>query len=503
MTTAGPAANIDFPMNDELHIALVTPEAAPFAKSGELAEFCSSLPRYLIRLGIKVSLIMPKYSTPQIASLHAAPVFPEIAVPLNGERAKASVFRAEQKGYDIFLVDSPKYFLRENIYGPPSGNYLDNDERFVFFSRAALEFLRQSGLSPDVLHCQNWPTALIPVFLQSHYREDAAFRSAATVLTLHNTAYQGEFPAEALTLMDLSWDFFGPRRLSLNGKFNFLQAGAACADLVNTVSRAYEKELLSRRNSSALSGVLRKRRKSFASVRNGLDRESWDPETDPYIAASFGPGRPEGKARCKQDLSAAAGLAVSADSPLLAFVSHLSRIKGADILAQSLEEIVGLGAGVVLFGEGEERFQKEFEAASRRFPGKVVFKFEPGPVLLHKIIAGADILLLPSFVEPSGLNLFAAFRYGTVPVVRATGGLKEAVRPYNSRTGSGDGFAFGGYSADALVRAVKQAVDCRASRPAHWRKLMERGMGREFSWEETARGYADLYIRALKFKRGV
>lgn len=489
-------------MRNDLNVALVTPEAAPLAKSGELAEFCAALPLYLTAHGIKVSVIMPKYRTPQIASLHAASVYPDISVPLNGERVKASVLKADEKGYDIYLVDNPKYFLRENIYGPPSGNYLDNDERFVFFSRAALEFLRQAGLSPDVVHCQNWPTALIPVFLQSHYRDDPILGAAATVLTLHNAAYQGEFPAEALALMDLNWDFFGPRRLSLNGKFNFLQAGAACADLVNTVSRAYQKELLSPRTASELGGILRKRGKAFTSVRNGLDRMSWDPEKDPYIASPFGPGRLEGKSRCKQDLIAALGLAVSAERPLLAFVSHLSRFKGADILAQSLEAIIKLDAAVILFGEGEERYQKEFEAAARRFPGHVVFKFESGPVLVHKIIAGADILLLPSLVEPSGLNLFAAFRYGTIPVARATGGLKEAVRPYNSRTGSGNGFAFSGYSTEALVRAVKQAVDCRASRPERWRSLMEEGMRQEFSWEETARGYAKLYQRALKIKRG-
>ena len=490
------------PMTNELRVALVTPEAAPFAKSGELAEFCSSLPRYLTSLGFKVSLIMPKYRTPQIASLDAAVVFPEISVPLNGERVKASILRAEQKGYDIYLVDNPKYFLRENIYGPPTGNYLDNDERFVFFSRAVLEFLRQAGLSPDVIHCQNWPTALIPLFLQSHYREDPGLGSVATVLTLHNTAYQGEFPAESLALTDLNWDFFSPRRLSLNGKFNFLQAGAVCADLVNTVSRAYEKELLSKGNTSGLGGVLRKRRNSFTSVRNGLDRESWDPERDPYIAASFGPGRADGKARCKQDLVAALGLTQSAARPLLAYVSHLSRPKGADILAQSLEAIVNLNAGVIIFGEGEERFEKEFETAARRFPGRVAFRFESGPVLTHKIMAGADILLIPSLIEPSGLNQFAAFRYGTVPVVRATGGLKEAVRAYNSRTGSGNGFIFSGYSAEALIRAVKQAVDCCTGNPARWRRLMEEGMRQEFSWEETARGYADLYKKALKLKRG-
>jgi len=489
-------------MRNDLRVALVTPEAAPLAKSGELAEFCSAIPRYLTSLGMKISLIMPKYSTPQIASLDAAVVFPEIPIPLNGERAKASVLRSEQKGYDIYLIDSPKYFLRENIYGPPTGNYLDNDERFVFFSRAALEFLRLADLSPDVVHCQNWPTALIPVFLHSHYREDPGLGSVASVLTLHNTAYQGEFPAESLALTELNWDFFNPRRLSLNGKINFLQAGAVYADLVNTVSAAYEKELLSKKNSSGLGGVLRKRRKTFTSVSNGIDRETWNPERDPYIVANYGPGRLDGKTKCRRDLISAMGLATPAESPLLAFVSRLSRHKGADILAQSLEEIVHLGAGVIIFGEGEERCQKEFEAAARRFPGRVAFRFETNPVLTHKIMAGADILLIPSLVEPSGLNQFAAFRYGAVPVVRATGGLKEAVRAYNSRTGSGNGFIFRDYSAGALSRSIKQAADCFTGNPAHWRRLMEEGMRLEFSWEDTARGYADLYRKALEFKRG-
>ena len=489
-------------MKKGLRITLVTPEAAPFAKSGELAEFCSALPRYLTALGLEVSLVMPKYGTPQIASLDASVVFPEVSVPLDGNRSKASILRAEQKGYDVYLIDCPKYFLRENIYGPPTGNYLDNDERFIFFSRAVLEFLRQSGLSPDIVHCHNWPTALVPVFLRSHYRKDPGLESVATLLTLHNAAYQGEFPAESLALTELSWDFLSPQSLSSDGKINFLQAGAAHADLVNTVSATYEKELLSKKNGSGLSGALRKRRKTFTSVRNGIDGEIWDPEKDPYIAANYGPGRLDGRAVCKQDLIATMGLTLSIEMPLLAFVSHLARHKGADILAQSLEAIVNLGAGVVIYGEGDERFRKEFQAAARRFPGRLAFRFESNPVLTHKIMAGADILLIPSLTEPSGLSLFAAFRYGAVPVVRATGGLKEAVRAYNSITGSGNGFVFDGYTPQALLRAITQAIDCCTRRPAHWRRLMEEGMRQEFSWKETARGYAELYQKALKIKRG-
>ncbi len=487
-------------MSEELRIVLVTPEAGPLARSGELAEFCAALPGYLAALGMKVSLVLPKYSTPQIASLDTVVVRPDLAVPLNGERARASVFKAEQKGYEIYLIDNPKYFLRENIYGTPTGNYLDNDERFVFFSRAALEFLRQSGQPADILHCHSWPTALVPVFLKSHYKNDPVLKSAASVLTLHNAAFQGEFPAESLSLADLNWDFFDPGQISLNGKLNFLQAGAVYADLVNTVSPSYEKELLSRK--PGLEAILRKRRKSFTSVRNGIDRENWNPENDPYIAAPFGSGRLEGKAACKRDLVAEAGLALTPERPVVAFIAHLSRHKGADVLAQSLGGIVGLEAGVIVCGDGEERFKKEFAAAVRRFPGRVVFRSESNPALIHKIIAGSDILLLPSLSEPSGLNQFAAFRYGTVPVARATGGLKETVRRLNFRTGSGNGFVFRDYSSAALVEAVKKAVGCYSDRPDLWKRLMEEGLRQEYSWEETARGYAKLYLQALEFKRG-
>lgn len=485
-----------------MHVALITPEAAPFARSGELAEFCAALPRYLAPLGLKVSLVLPRYSTPQIASLDAAVVSPELAVPLNGGRARASVFKAEQKGYEIYLVDNPKYFLRENIYGTPTGNYLDNDERFVFFSRAALEFLRQAGHPVDILHCHNWPTALIPLFLRSHYKDDPVLRSAASVLTVHNAAFQGEFPAESLALADLNWDFFDPLQISLNGKLNFLQAGAVYADMVNTVSSAYEKELLSRKRGLELDTILRRRRKSFTSIRNGIDREAWNPETDPYIAARFGPGCLDGKADCKSDLAAEAGLSIPPNRPVIAFIAHLSRNKGADILAKSLGGIVGLGAGVIICGEGEERLKKEFAAAARRFPGRVVFRCESNPALVHKIMAGADILLIPSLSEPSGLNQFAAFRYGTVPIVRATGGLKEAVRRFDPGKGSRNGFVFQEYTARALVRVVQHAVACYSEKPALWKRLMEEGLRQEYSWEETARGYANLYLQAVEFKRG-
>ena len=324
----------------------------------------------------------------------------------------------------------------------------------------------------------------------------------ATLLTLHNTVFQGEFPAESLALAELNWDLFNPRQISLNGKLNFLQVGAVFADLINTVSPAYEKELLSQKGKSELGSILRKRRRYFTSVRNGIDRDAWNPAKDASIAAAFGPGRLDGKSECKRDLITEAGFALAPGRPILAFLGHLSRYKGAEILSQSLDGIVALEAGVVICGEGEEKYKKEFAAAARRHPGRVVFHFESNPVLIHKIIAGADMLLLPSLSEPSGLNLLAAFRYGTVPVARATGGLKEAVRPVNLRTGSGNGFIFRDSTSGALLASVGRAVAAYGEKPVIWRRIMEEGLRQEYSWEETARGYAKLYHLALKYKRG-
>ena len=488
-------------MRHRMNVAIVTPEALPFAKSGELADFSAALPKYLASLGLNVSLIMPKYRTPEIESLSTQTVLPELPVPLGGERVKAGVSKAERGYFNIYFIDNPKYFLREKIYGPSTGEYLDNDERFIFFSRAVLEFLLKSKLPLDIIHCHNWPSALVPVFLRTHYQNERYFSRVATVFTLHNVAFQGDFPPESLMLTELNWNYFNPRQLSLNGRFNFLKAGIVYADVVNTVSSAYKQEILSRKHSHGLSEILRGRRSDFSSVRSGIDYEVWNPEKDPYLAASYSPADMSGKSACKLALIKELKLRLPEAAPLIAYVSHLSKYKGTDILIEALDEIGAMEAALVVCGEGEEKAELALREAARRYRGRIAAPLEIRPALVHKVVAGADILLIPSLHEPCGLNQFYGFRYGTVPIVRATGGLKETVKPYIPATGEGNGFIFQEYSAVALLAALKQAIDCYRTAPASWRRLKEAGLRQNFSLEVTARGYVRLYEKALHSKR--
>lgn len=481
---------------------MVTPEALPFAKSGELADFSAGLPKYLAALGLDVSLIMPRYRTPEIESQPTETVLRELPVPLGGTTVRATVTRADEGYFDVYFIDNPKYFLRDKIYGPSTGDYLDNDERFVFFGRAVVEFLQRTKLAVDILHCHNWPSALVPVFLKTHYEKERHFSQIATVLTLHNVAFQGEFPPETLTLTELNWNYFNPGQLSLNGRFNFLKAGVVYADIVNTVSSAYKQEIITQKHSHGLNDILRGRKGTFFSVRSGIDYDVWDPEKDPYLAANYGLADRSGKSACKAALLQEFGLEVDKEAPLLAFISRLSRYKGVDILVEAIDGIVARGAGLVVCGEGEEKYEQALASAARRHRGRVGVCLEMRPALVHKVIAGADILLIPSLREPCGLNQFYAFRYGTVPVVRATGGLKETVRPYDPATGEGNGFVFQEYSAAALVSAVDRALACYRDAPAAWRKLGETGLRQNFSLEVTARGYLKLYEKALRLKRG-
>jgi starch synthase len=270
-------------MAEKLRVAFVTPEFAPYARAGELADFSAVLPRGLVGLGVDVSLIVPKYRTPEGELLQAEPVPPALSVPMDGGRVKAGVFAAEDGGLKIFLIDQPRYFLRDRIYGPADAGYLDNDERFVFFSRAVAELLLSFDPPVDVVHCHDWPTALVPVFLKTHYRDAPALRRAATLLTLHSAADQGEFPPESLAWTGLNWDFFSRGQLALNGRFNFLKAGIVYADLVNATSPDHERELRSETLGHGLDGVLRHRGSAFTCVQSGTDPDSWEEAARRYI----------------------------------------------------------------------------------------------------------------------------------------------------------------------------------------------------------------------------
>jgi starch synthase len=488
-------------MNQKLRVIYVSPEISPFAKSGQMADVASSLPKYLSSLGMEVSLFMPKYRKPEIESLPMELVMRDLLVPVGGKKAKANVFRSELGKHDIYFIDNPIYFWRDNVYGIGEGDYLDNDERFTFFNRAVLEFLLKTKTNVDIIHCNSWPTALIPVFLKTHYSHKSLFKKVATVLTIHNIAYQGEFPPETLALTGLNWNYFNPKQLSFNGKFNFLKAGLIFSDVINTVSTAYKREIQTAKHGFGLEGILKKRKDVFFSIRNGLDYEMWNPETDPYIVTNYSPSNLKAKKKCKIDLIKEFGLSLSSKTPLMGIVSYLSSQKGFDILLEAADEIMKMNVGLVVLGKGDEKYENRFLDLHKKYPRKIAVKFEINPALAHKVIAGADIFLSPSLYEPCGLNQLRSFKYGTVPVVRATGGLGETVKSFSRGTLDGNGFVFKKFSSRELLKAVKKALGYYGE-PELWQTIMKAGLKENFSWESAAKKYAKLYQNALQLKRG-
>lgn len=488
-------------MDQKLRVVYVSAEVTPFAKSGELADVASSLPKYLASLGMEVSVFMPKYRRPEIESLPKGRVKIELLIPMGEGKVKGQVYKSELGKYDIYFIENPKYFWRENIYGTGKGEYLDNDERFIFFNRAVLEFLLKTKMPVDVIHCNNWTTALIPVFLKTHYAHKKHFKNVATVFTLHNIAYQGEFPAETLSLAELNWNDLGPQPLAFNGKFNFLRSGLLFSDILNTVSSSYKREILTVKHGFGLRDVLESRKNVFFSVRNGVDYEIWNPETDPYIVANYSSSNLRPKEECKKDLIHEFGLTLPPNIPLVGAVSYLSSQKGFDILMEAMGKIMQMDVGLVILGKGDEKYEGEFLAIQEQYPQKFSIKLEMNPALAHKIAAGADIFLIPSLYEPCGLNQLYSFRYGTVPVVRATGGLGETVKAFDAKTLRGNGFVFKEYSSQALVKALKEALACYAT-PHIWQKIVRAGLKEKFSWEGAARRYARLYQNALTMKKG-
>jgi len=482
-------------------IGFVSPEMAPFAKSGELADVVSSLPKYLCNLGLKVSVFMPMYRTPEIENAPKDLIESDHVVPIGEKKVKARVYRMKLGKCTAFFIDNPSYFWRESIYGTGKGNYLDNDERFIFFNRAVMEFILRKRMPLDILHCHNWPASLVPVFLKTHYANHPHFRNTASVLTLHNVAYQGESPPDTLVLTGLNWKYFNQEQLSLNGKFNFLKAGVMFSDALNTVSPSYKRDIMAENSSYGLGKILKGRKDVFFSIRNGVDNEIWDPETDPNIAAKYSPSDFKNKEKCKLDLIREFQLSIGVNTPLLGMFSHFSPHKGFDILLDSMDKILELNVGLVVAGRGDDVYHDRMKKFQKKHPGRFSVRAEMEQALMHKIAAGADLYLMPSLSEPCGLNQLYCFRYGTVPVVRKTGGLSETVIPYDKNTGKGNGFEFIEYSSKAFLLALKKALECYKDKKT-WNQIMRSGFQENFSWDKAAKKYKKLYEKAIKIKRG-
>jgi len=405
------------------------------------------------------------------------------------------------EGVDTYLIESDQYYNRDYLYGTSKGDYPDNAARFIFFSRMVLELCKKIGFKPHVIHCNDWQTGLIPAYLRTTYRDDPFYAHTAVLFTIHNLAYQGNFSSEKLALTGLSPGVFTPEGVEFWGKISFLKAGIVYSEIINTVSHTYSHEIQTPEYGCGMEGVLACRKDDLFGIINGVDYETWSPEKDTFIVANYSKDNLSGKSKCKSDLISQLDLPEAMNTrPLLGMISRLADQKGFDLVADIMEDLMNLNVGFVLLGTGEQKYHKLFESIAKKYPQNAGIRLSYDNALAHKIEAGCDMFLMPSKYEPCGLNQIYSLRYGTIPVVRATGGLDDTIKNYDPRTERGYGFTFNNYKARDFLDAIKNALEAYKDRDV-WLKLVKRGMKLDFSWENSAKHYIELYQKASKKDR--
>jgi starch synthase len=481
-----------------MHIVFAASECVPFAKTGGLADVVGALPPALASLGHRVTVYLPLYRQTKLAD--AKPVLRSVTIPFDDRYRFCSVLDGGMhSGVQFYFIDYPPYFDREALYGTSVGDYRDNAERFALYSRAVLESCKILGV-PDVFHCHDWQSALAPVLLRSVYAEDPAFRDVGCVFTIHNMGYQGLFPPEILPLLMLPWDLFTITRMEFYGNVNFLKGALVFSDFITTVSRKYSQEIQTAEYGFGLEGVLHGRSATVTGILNGVDYREWSPETDKFIAAHYSPEDLSGKAACKRDLLTQFGITdAEVKLPVIGIVSRFAAQKGFDLISQVMDRLAREQMIVVALGAGDKEYQDMFLRLHKQYPQKIAVKVAYDNALAHKIEAGSDMFLMPSRYEPCGLNQIYSLKYGTVPIVRATGGLDDTIENWEPRTGRGTGFKFSEYTGEALLDTVKLALKTYQDRDA-WQRLMRSGMNKDFSWNASAREYVRVYERARQLR---
>ncbi len=474
-----------------LSVAMVSPEVAPFARSGGLADVLGSLPLVLEQLGLRVSIIMPAYRNVLQSSFKVEDTGIRFSVPVSSRQEEGAVLKTTAgKAVTVYLIRADKYFGRDNIYGTAEGDFADNAERFTFFSRAALEVLKADP--HDILHAHDWQSALSIAFLKAQPHLYPQISKMKTVFTVHNLGFQGLSPAQDWHLLNLDRSFFTSRYLEFYGKINFLKGGLIFADAISTVSPSYAGEIKTSEQGFGLEGVFRERASRLTGILNGVDYDVWNPETDRLIARTYGVDDLAGKKMCKADLQLAFTLPRNPDVPLIGMVSRLTPQKGFDLIERALDRLFAQDIQVVLLGTGERKYREPFLKAAALYPEKLSVKIDFNDALSHKIIAGSDMFLMPSRYEPCGLTQMYSLKYGTIPVVRACGGLKDTVDEFDSRAKKGNGFVFSPYEVADLLAAIDRALAV-FQKKSKWQTLMKNAMACDFSWTKSARDYVSLY----------
>jgi len=476
----------------EIKVLFAASEAVPFAKTGGLADVAGTLPRELAKLGADVRLIIPKYKSIPKEFIERMEYIGYVYVELSWRHQYCAVLKLEHEGVTAYFIDNEYYFNRDELYG-----HFDEAEQFAFFSKALLKVLPLIDFKPDIIHCNDWQTGVVSAFLATHFRHEKYYNSLKTVFTIHNLRYQGIFPKGILgDILGIGWEYFNADGLEFQNCVNYMKAGIAFSDVITTVSRTYAEEIKTDFFGEKLNGIINKRSDSIFGIINGIDYRENDPDTDSRIFKNFSAEHLEGKLENKRMLQQSLGLPQDDGIPLIGIVSRMADQKGFDLIARVFEELLQLNLQLTVLGTGDRRYEEMFGYAASRYPGKVSANLKYDGILAQRIYAGADMFLMPSLYEPCGLSQLFSLRYGTVPIVRETGGLKDTVAPYNEFTGEGTGFTFANYNAHEMLDTVRRAVKIYEDKAA-WKKIVESGMKQDFSWNKSAQEYLQLYNKLL------
>ncbi|MGA8110274.1 MAG: glycogen synthase GlgA [Acidobacteriaceae bacterium] len=480
-----------------MKIVFAASECAPWARTGGLAEVVGSLPRELVAMGHKVTVYLPYYRQVRESFPEKKYAVHSITIPFRYySRFAAILDGGVHDGVQMYFVDCPEMFDREGLYGTAAGDYPDNWERYGLYCRAVLEATKELGV-PDIFHAHDWEAALVPVFLRTLYYFDPMLRKVGTVFTIHNAGYQGSFPAATVERLLLPWEIFTIDRVEYYNQFSFLKGGIVYGDRLTTVSPSYAEEIQTPEYGQGMQDALRRRAADLRGILNGVDYSEWNPATDGNIAAHFTAENLDGKAECRRDMLHAFGAGTVDDrTAVLAIVTRLATQKGMDLVEKALERLLEENVVLIALGDGEPYYENLLRSWPSRYGGRVLAKIAYDDTLSHKVKAGADMLLIPSRYEPCGLAQFHAMKYGTIPVVRATGGLADTVEEWNPETRTGTGFRFTDYDADEFLGAIRRALGVFPEKAA-WHRLMRNAMAQDYSWPRSAAEYVEVYEQVV------
>ncbi len=488
-----------------MNILITASEAVPFAKEGGLADVVGALPKFLRARGHDVRVVMPRYYKVDRQRFQLREIPGALSVPMGviGQQ-HCGVLEGTLPGSDVpvYFLEHEHYFGRDSLYEKDNQGFLDNDNRFIFLSRASLELCKMIRFTPDLVHAHDWHTAAVPLLLNTLYRQDPQLAQAASLLTIHNMQHQGSFYEGALDVLGVGWEHFNFLGLEMHNQVNLLKGGIYHATLLNTVSEGYAREIQTPEYGWGLEGVVRDRSAALSGILNGVDYQQWNPESDPHLAANYGAADLAGKGVCKRELQRALGLPERDEAPLIGMVSRLVKQKGIDVLAEALPRLLEMDIQLVLLGAGEPWAHFYFGDLAASHPERFACRIGYDDRLAHQIEAGCDFFLMPSAFEPCGLNQMYSLRYGTLPIVRATGGLDDSVENFDAGRRSGDGFKFRDLNAGALFDTVGWAVHTWYHDPQAIAVLRQNAMAKRFTWEEAAANYERLYLKAMRTRLG-